>query len=83
MKSVFLSILMFVGVFFLAGTDFLSVIEEDWFHYSTYFVFTLVMLCALYVTLFKTRSAKNNNSSEDMQNNAPKIEQKEENHDEQ
>lgn len=80
MKSVFLSILIFAGVFLLAGSGILSVIGEDWFHYSTYFIFALVMVCAVYITLFRPHSVKNN-VSETAEDNKPQTEQKEEEHD--
>lgn len=81
MKSVFLSILMFAIVFLLAGSDFLTVIGEDWFHYSAYFVFALVMLCAVYVTLIKNNSTKKNAQPAAKKDDTLKIEQREEDHD--
>ena len=81
MKSVFLSILMFVVVFLFAGSNFLTVVGEDWFHYSAYFVFALVMLCAVYVTLIKNHATEKNTPSAKKKDSTLKIEQKEEEHD--
>lgn len=81
MKSVFLSILIFAAVFLFAGSGVLSVIGEDWFHYSTYFVFALVMICAVYVTLIRGNTATNNNLEQTPEDNTAETKQKEEKHD--
>ncbi|MBR1601250.1 MAG: hypothetical protein IJ677_06695 [Alphaproteobacteria bacterium] len=53
MKSIFLTILIFIGVFTLAGSGILSVISSVWFHYLSYVLFFSVILCGIYVTLIR------------------------------
>lgn len=54
MKSVFLSILIFIAVALFAGSDVLAVIGNDWFHYFSYISFAVIMLCAVLITMFYT-----------------------------
>ncbi|MBQ8481910.1 MAG: hypothetical protein IJ532_05200 [Alphaproteobacteria bacterium] len=78
MKSIFLTILIFIGVFALAGSDVLSVISSDWFHYMSYVLFATVMLCGVYVTMFRKQKKNEESSSAE----TLKIEKKEGEYDE-
>lgn len=73
MKSIFLTFLIFAGVFIFAGSGVLSVIGEDWFHYVSYIAFVAVMLIAVYVTLIKKTSEQTDNSSENSENEISQI----------
>ena len=64
MKSIFLTILIFIGVFAFAGSDIFSVISYDWFHYLSYILFASVMLCGIYVTLIRKPNADTSKASE-------------------
>lgn len=57
MKSIFLTILIFIGVFFVAGSNVLSIISEAWFHYLSYTMFVCVMIAGVYVTVFRKNKA--------------------------
>ena len=86
MKSIFLTILIFIGVFALAGSDVLSIISSDWFKYVSYILFVAVMLCGVYVTIFrKPKSASDNEATSEkhLSSDEPlKIENKEGEYDE-
>lgn len=59
MKSVFLTFLIFAGVFLLAGSGVLSVIGTDWFHYTSYAIFAVVMIVGVFITtLHKPAASK-------------------------
>ena len=77
MKSVFFSILIFAGVFLFAGSGFFEIIGENWFHYLAYFMFALVMLCAIYITLIKERRAQKGNLPEKASDGDSETKQKE------
>lgn len=51
MKSIFLSILIFIGVFLFAKSDVLVVVSEKWFDYLSYSVLTVVVLCGIFASL--------------------------------
>lgn len=57
MKSIFLSILIFIGVFLVAGSNILFIIGQDWFHYLSYAMFGCVMIGGIYVTLIRKSKA--------------------------
>lgn len=84
MKSIFLTILIFIGVFALAGSNVLSVISSDWFEYVSYIIFATVMICGIYVTMFrKPKSDDKAASDKHLTSDEPlKIENKEGEYDE-
>lgn len=84
MKSIFLTILIFIGVFVLAGSNVLSVISSEWFKYISYTLFAAVMLCGIYVTMFrKSETDDKATSNEQLTSEEPlKIENKEGEYDE-
>lgn len=67
MKSIFLTILIFAGVFAAADSGILSVISKDWFHYAAYSVLAVVVICGFLVTLHtgKTSAGKEVEHGED------------------
>ena len=73
MKSVFLSFLIFAGVFLLAGSGVLSVIGKDWFHYTSYVIFAVVMIAGVCITFMKKPATK----AEDTNNKDTPITQEE------
>ena len=82
MKSIFLTFLIFAGVFLFAGSGILSVIGENWFRYTTYSAFVIVMLAGIYVTLLRKPTAGKNEGTNQIQEEKPQIEQKEGKNDE-
>lgn len=82
MKSILLTILIFAGVFLFAGSGVLSVLGQDWFHYTSYAAFVIVMLAGVYVTMFRKPTTAQNTEQTQQENEYLQIEQKEEDHDE-
>lgn len=81
MKSVFLTILIFIGVFLFAGSDTLSVLGQNWFHYASYGIFIIVMLAGVFVTMRHKSSQANPLEVPKEKNENLRIKKKEEEHD--
>lgn len=65
MKSIFLSILIFIGVFLFAKSDVLAVVSEKWFDYVSYGVLAVVLLCGVYASvIYKPKHSLDKTSSE-------------------
>jgi len=82
MKSILLTILIFAGVFLFVGSDVLSVLGQDWFQYTSYATFAIVMLAGVYVTMFRKPAQIQNDEQPEPPAENLQIEQKEEEHDE-
>lgn len=66
MKSIFLTFLIFAGVFLVVKSGALFIISENWFHYLSFASFGIVMLSAVYFTIFykKDNTAAEGNKKE-------------------
>jgi len=79
MKSIFLSILIFIGVFLFAKSDVLAVVSEKWFDYVSYGVLAVVILCGIFASfIYKPKHSTVSTDSENTGENVSE-QQKEEN----
>lgn len=77
MKSIFLTFLIFAGVFMFAGSGVLSVIGENWFHYTSYVAFVVVMIAGIYITLLRNPAIKDDAEIGQIEKSDAQIEQEE------
>lgn len=49
MKSVFLTILIFIGIFAIVKMNVLTIIDSSYFHYLAYISLAIVIICALII----------------------------------